>query len=509
MTRNPDLSEEITSRDVVKGAGTTLLARLGGVFEVIAQPAYVAMFGLAGYGLYAVLWAAVNLAENILDLGMAAGLQRVIPQSKTPQDEVTALRSAFLLGLLPCLLFAIVAHLCARQIAPLVNTADSDAANLVSFIGMFAWSLPLWAFIEISTSALRSKRLFGAEIRLRLLWEQVIRLIMAGALFALGFSTVALIYAHLASLSIICILCVRLLSQHFDLRLLLKGALFGPQFHLTLKSGLSVWPVNIISRLFGDGPPLLLNWLLPGASGAVSAGLYAIIRKISSIVQLVRTAFGYVLVPLASAASQGDASRVRDIYAFVTRLSFALAVPLGTVLAASSPTILLGFGDTALVAAPALVILIVSRIIEAVNGAAAPILQVTGGYANQLTGSAVGLVAASALGWFLLPEWGLTGMAISVSLGVVIAAILPIAQLHMYDRLHPFASPFAATVLRGTLISVCGLVAALAVQSLPTKSHAPLLFAVLLAAIWASARFALSREDRLMLGNTSKTLRLV
>lgn len=508
MTRNPDLTEEITPRDVAKGAGTTLLARLGGVFEVIAQPAYVAMFGLAGYGLYAVLWAAINLTENVLDMGMAAGLQRVIPQSKSPQDEAIALRTAFMLGVLPCLIVAITAHVCARQIAPLVNVSNADSAHLVDVIALFAWSLPLWAFVEISTSALRSKRLFGAEIRLRLLWEQVIRLIMAAVLFMCGFSTIALIYAHLASLSIICILCVRLLARHFSLRLLFKGPVFGDQFHVTLKSGVSVWPVNIASRLFADGPPLLLNWLLPGASGAVAAGLYAIARKVSSIVQLVRTAFGYVLVPLASAASQGDASRVHEIYAFVTRLSFTLAVPLGTVLAASSPTILLGFGKSALVAMPALIILIISRIIEAVNGAAAPILQVTGGYANQLTGSAVGLAASAAVGWCLLPEWGLTGMAIAVSIGVIIAAILPLAQLHVYDRLHPFPPPFGAVALRASLTSACGLLAALAVQLLPVQSHAPLLFVVLIATLWLTVRLALPLADRLMLGKAARTLRL-
>ena len=169
MTRNPTPEPVITARDVANGAGTTLLARLGGVFEVIAQPAYVAMFGLAGYGLYTVLWAAVNITENVLDLGMAAGLQRVIPQSKTPEDEVAALRAAFLIGLIPCIAAAVLASLGASYLASLVNAADADAARVALAIGRFSWSLPLWCFIEISTSALRSKRLFGAEIRLRYL----------------------------------------------------------------------------------------------------------------------------------------------------------------------------------------------------------------------------------------------------------------------------------------------------------------------------------------------------
>ena len=509
MTRNPKPELEITARDVAKGAGTTLLARLGGAFEVIAQPAYVAMFGLAGYGLYTVLWAAVNITENVLDLGMAAGLQRVIPQSKTPEDEVAALRAAFLIGLIPCIAVAVLASLGASYLASLVNAADADAARVALAIGRFSWSLPLWCFIEISTSALRSKRLFGAEIRLRLFWEQVIRLLMATSLFIAGVTTMALFYAHLASLAIICLLCVRLLARHFELTLLFKGPVFGAPFRVMLKSGLSVWPVNIASRLFADGPPIILNWMLPGAAGAVSAGLYAIARKVSSIVQLVRTAFGYVLVPLASAASQGEAGRVREMYAFVTRLSFALAVPLGTVLAASGPTILRGFGTGAAVALPALVILIVSRMIEAVNGAAAPILQVTGGYANQLTGSAVGLAASFGIGAVMLPAWGLTGMAIAVSVGVVIAAVLPLAQLHIYDRLHPFNTPFPRVMLRGSVISLAGLALALGVQILPLIAQPVLLPLILLATIWASARYALPHADRALLGKAGRVLRLV
>ena len=82
MTETPaNTPTPVTNRDFAKGAGTTVLARLGAVFEVVSQPLYVLMFGLAGYGLYAVLWAVVTLVENIADLGMPAALQRVVPQS--------------------------------------------------------------------------------------------------------------------------------------------------------------------------------------------------------------------------------------------------------------------------------------------------------------------------------------------------------------------------------------------------------------------------------------------
>ncbi len=499
----------ITNRDFAKGAGTTLLARLGAVFETISQPLYVLMFGLAGYGLYAVLWAAITLIENVADLGMPAALQRVVPQAASPQDELCALRCALLIGVIPSIFLALAIMLGAQAIAPLFNAADADAAMLVSVIQIYAWSLPLWAFVEVATAALRSKRMFGAEIRLRLLWEQVIRLGIAVALFFAGFGTMALFYAHLLSLVLTCLLALRLLTRYFDLRHFFSAKSAQPVFSEMLGAGLAVLPSNVVARLFSDGPPLLLNALLAGATGAISAALYVIARKISSIVQLVRTAFNYVLAPLASAASKGESGQVARIYGFVTRLSFALALPLGAVLGGGGSAILRLFGADASAALPALVILTVARIVEAVIGGAAPIQQVTSGFRSQLAGSLGGLATAAAICLWLMPAWGVTGMAIAVGAGVITSVAIPLYQLHLIAELHPFAAPFLQVMARSVLIALVTLMAALLITQLPQWSQLPMLIVALLIALWISARFALPLEDRRALGSAATKLRLV
>src|SRR3546814_7238929 len=68
----------VTSRHVARGLGTTVLARLGAMVEIVAAPLYVPMVGLVGYGLYAVLWAAINLLEEIFDTGMTSAMQRIV-----------------------------------------------------------------------------------------------------------------------------------------------------------------------------------------------------------------------------------------------------------------------------------------------------------------------------------------------------------------------------------------------------------------------------------------------
>ncbi len=504
-----EATEAVTSRDVAKGAGTTLLARLGGVIDVVAQPLYVWMFGLASFGLYAVLWSAVNLIENIADLGMTSALQRTVPQTKTKQAEMSALRAAVIVGVGPCLLVAAIVSLTASSLTHIFNAAPADAARMAGIIALFVWSLPLWAFVEIATSALRAKRVFGAEIRLRLFWEQVVRFGLAGSMWLMGFSTMALFYAHLASLSVICVLCIRLLSQHFDLRLAFKGPLIDDAWHDTVKAGLAVLPSNIVARLFGDAPQLVLNAWIPGAAGASAAGLYVIARKVSSIVQLVRTAFVYVLAPLASLASTGSKESVREIYGFATRVSFAVAVPMGAVLAVSAPAILATFGPEAAPALWALVILISARIIEAICGAAMPIQQVISKFRSQLVGSFLGLGVAALAVWLIMPAGGLTGITIAVALGLVVAAITPLWQVHAFDGLHPFARPFGRVAARALGISAVGLGLGLAIDQLPLIAQLPLLLPLLAGSLWCSARFALAREDRVALGKTGRKLRLV
>jgi len=242
----------VTSRSVARGLGTTVLARLGAVVEIVAQPLYVLMFGLAGYGLYAVLWAAVNLLENIFDLGMTSAMQRTVPQSASDAEAAAALRTAMIFGVGPCIVVAAIIAVFAADLGPLLNVADHDRELVTPAIRTFIWALPLWAFVEIATSALRARMVFGAEIRLRIVWEQVMRLVFAGLFFAGGLGLEGLFMAHLCSLAVTAALSIRLLARHYSFADVARPPKVSNTARDTFWAGLSILPSNIIGRLFGD-----------------------------------------------------------------------------------------------------------------------------------------------------------------------------------------------------------------------------------------------------------------
>lgn len=483
--------DEISARDVAKGAGTTLLARLGGVLEVVAQPLYIWLFGLAGYGFYGALWAATNLTQNVADLGTTGAMQRVIPQATSAQKEAAALRAALILGVIPCILIAITVFILAEPVSKFFNADARDSAQATEIIRLFIWALPLWSFVEVATSALRARRIFGAEIRLRLFWEQLIRLLVVVSLFFAGWSTRALYIGHLISLGATCLLCVRLLAKNFELRLMFKGPLVDDMFHATLKAGLAVLPTNIALRIFGDGPAIALNAILPGASGAVATSLYIVARKISSLVQLVRTAFAYVLAPLASALSKDGKEKVSSIYGFSTRVLVTLALPLAAVLGAMGPTILPVFGPGVEQALIAVWILLASRAFEAVCGAAAPIQQVVSAHRHQLVGSITGVVLAFVIGGYFTPQYGLSAMAWAVAIGLAAASAIPMIQLNLHDDLHPFERPFLAVLLKALGVAIAGSLLIVAIQFVPLLAQRVLFAGLVLVAFAFAPRVAI------------------
>lgn len=510
MTDEPDIrAQAITSHDVAKGAGTTLLARLGGVIEIVAQPAYVWLFGLASFGIYTAIWAAITLIQNIANLGMTSALQRTVPQAHSEREAVAALRAALVMGVVPCLIIALFMSVFAAHLTHIFNAAEADVSKIEFFLAVFAWSLPLWAFVEVATSALRARRVFGAEIRLRLFWEQIVRLIAAIGFWFAGFGTMSLFYAHLVSLLVICALCLRLIARNYDLSLLAAGPDQRRIWRETWFAGISVMPSNLVARGFSDVPTLVLNALLPGAQGAIAGAQFALARKVSSIVQTIRIAFAYVLSPLASAASTGGKSAVEPIYAYATRISLCVALPVTLVLIAGGDTILRAIGSGMETAYPALVLLLVARFAEAAMGTAMPIQQVVSGYSSQLLGSISGVAMACLIGALLLPHGGLTGMSIAVAAGLTVTSAVPVAQLYKQDGLHPFASPFASVIARTSGVSLLGFALGWAANSLPTALGLAAVLSVLLGTLWATCRLALPQEDRQSLGSMGRRLRLV
>ncbi|HWT13359.1 MAG TPA: lipopolysaccharide biosynthesis protein [Allosphingosinicella sp.] len=506
MTDPPDSAPAVTRGEVARGAGLAGLARSGALIEALAQPLYIWMFGLAGYGIYVVLWAAINLLTNLLDLSMTGALQRVVPTREGEEGAHGAVKLALLVTVLPAAAFALAVSLNAEAVAGLFSAAPEDAARLPVAVALFAWALPLWTFIEVATSAARARRAFGPEIRLRVFWEQFARLLFAGLFFAIGLESIGLMAAHLCSLALTALLCVPLLRRYYDLRLLARARLTWPLARELVGSGVALLPANLARRLLIDAPPLVINLILPGARGAAAAGLFEIGRKLSTVPYIVRQAFQYVLGPLSSAQAQADRSAIAPLYHFACRVSAALVVPLAGLMIFTAADFLSVYRREAAAALPVLAILSAARAAEAVVGPAATLIEMIGHRILPLLNSVVAVLVWIALALWLTPAYGAVGMALAVSAAILAATYAAAIELRISDGL----SPFDRKLFQGLAVALCGIACMALVEHFaggPVRFTANM--SLWLATSWLTMRFGLTREDRLALGGLSRRLRLV
>lgn len=498
----------VSTSEVAKGAGLAALSRLGALIEVIAQPAYTWMFGLTGYGVYVVLWAAINILANILDLAMGQALQRIVPAEGDREREHGAVRFALLTGTGLGVVAAFAMTLSSDWLASFVASAPEEAANLPQAIALFAWSLPLWIFVEIATAAARAKRAFGPEIRLRIFWEQVARLIFATGFFFTGFGLNGLLLGHMLSLAVTAILSAHLLGRYYDLGLLWRAPMPSVIRRSVLHSGAAMMPPAIARRAYNDLPPILLNLMVPGAAGATAAALFGIARKIASIPLIVRQSFLYVLSPLASAQAAVDRSAMLPMYRFSTHMSLLLAVPLAGFMILIASDMLSAFAPGSAAALPVLVVLLAARAGEAVIGPATPIVEMVGHRALPLLNSAIGLGLWLVLALWLVPEYGALGMALAVSVAVVVTAWLAVVELKVSDQLTPFGSGFWRAVLVGTAtIGLLWLVGE-GLEPFGARARALGLFALFWPLLWLGLKLGLDAANKIALGKFGRKLRL-
>lgn len=496
----------VTRGEVARGAGLAGLARLGALVEALASPLYVWLFGLATYGIYVVLWAAVNLVSNIVDLSMTSALQRVVPAAREEEKAHGAVRFALLVSVLPALLLALLVTLNADSVAGWLAAAPDDAAQLPQAVALFVWALPLWVFIEVATSAARARRAFGPEIRLRIFWEQSARILFALGFFLLGYDSLGLMLAHLASLTLTALLCVPLLARYYDLKLLLRAPITRPLAADLLGSGAALLPANLSRRLLIDAPPVILNLLLAGAAGASAAGLFEIARRISTIPHIVRQSFQYVLAPLASAQASIDRAEIAPLYGFASRVSTALVLPLAGLLVFAGTDILSVYRPEVAAALPLLYILVAARAVEAVVGPATTLVEMTGHRALPLLNSLIGILLWALLAALLTPAMGALGMAIAVAAATIVMPYAATLELRISDGL----SPFDRRLLAGLALALAGAALMAGAEYLfngPARFAS--VFLLWAATSWMALRHGLTEGDRLALGSVARRLRLV
>lgn len=436
---------------VAKSAGLAFLGRLGALVEIVTLSAFAWLYGSENLGLYFTLWAIVRVSTRLTEFAMPTALQRFIPASDCPERAQSIIKTAIAVPLALSVGLALIFTLLAPLLAEHINSGEQDAPHLVTIIRLYVWVLPFWTLLEILTASVRAQRKFGPEIKVRVFYEQGLRLVAGIVFFAFGYEVFGLFFAHLFSAIVTTFLSFRLASRFYDF----KAVLLAPFDRVLSKEMLSfsamMAPANFIKDVNSELPILLLNLMLPGAQGAHAATLYGTGRRIASALVVVRQSFEYVIAPFATAskaAAQHD--KLNDMYAFSTRLICCLIVPMSALLLLIRHEILWFWPPEIYGSAAVILVLALGRMIEALSGPACTLIEMLGHRSLPLINGMLGLTTMFTLQYLLAPTYGATGAAIAAAAGINVTSWLSLIEAHLIYKLQPYrrslVRPFSIVV---------------------------------------------------------------
>lgn len=441
---------------VARSAGLAFLGRLGALVEIIALPAFAWLYGAANMGLFFTLWALVRVSTRFTEFAMPTTLQRFVPASDCPQRAQSIIKIAIAVPLALSTALALIITLLAPVLAETINAREEDAAHLVTIIRLYIWVLPFWTMLEVLTASVRAQRKFGPEIKVRVFYEQGLRLVAGVVFFALGYKTFGLFYAHLFSAIVTAFLSFRLACRFYDFKAVLLAPFDRALSREMLSFAAMMTPANFIKDVNSELPILLLNIMLPGVQGAHAAALYGVGRRLASALVVVRQSFEYVIAPFATASRAAEQhDKLNDMYAFSTRLICCLIVPMAALLLLIRHEILWFLPTEFYGAASVVLVLALGRMLEALTGPACTLVEMLGHRALPLINGSLGVITMITLQYFLAPTYGATGAAIAAAAGINVTSGLSLLEAHLIYRLQPYRR---SLVRPFTIVLVCTLV---------------------------------------------------
>lgn len=199
-----------------------------------------------------------------------------------------------------------------------------------------------------------------------------------------------------------------------------------------------------------------LDIVLVGAlAGIPQAALYAAATRFLTLGQMAGGAVSQSVQPhLGEALARRDHTTASELYQVSTTWLVCLTWPIYLMLIVFAPTVLGIFGEQYDAGATVVVILCSSMLLATACGMVDMVLTMAGRTSWNLVNVLIAFAVNLSLDLLLIPRYGITGAAIGWAAAIVAANIIPLLQVGLLLRLHPFGAGTRTALLLSSLTFV-------------------------------------------------------
>jgi O-antigen/teichoic acid export membrane protein len=186
--------------------------------------------------------------------------------------------------------------------------------------------------------------------------------------------------------------------------------------------------------------------------GPVDAAIYTAATRFLVVGQLGNSAIGMAAQPqLTRLFAVGDRTGANAVYQATTGWLILLTWPIYLLVAIFGPDVLVIFGRSYHGGAAVMLILAMAMLVATGCGQVDTVLIATGRSSWSLYNGLLAMVVNIGVDLALIPRLGITGAAIGWAAAIGITNLVPLAQVALAARVHPFGSGTAAALLLTTL----------------------------------------------------------
>lgn len=443
QTQTTDTSDRLI-RKAAKGGGIAFAGNI--VDKGLRFPLEMLLarvLGAGDYGTYSLGYGLVIIAAELSMLGLSSGIVRFGALYKGIGD-IKRVKGTLSSALRISTLSSIVAG----GLLFLFSASVSDMFNmpkLVNVLKIFAFAFPFYIITLMAGHGAGAFQAITCKTAITNICRPLANVTIVAIIFLFGFRLLGAVHGFLISSAISAFFGLYLLKRIFpDLVSELK-----PSYEVgkLLRFSLPVLFVGFSHVLLGYTDRIMLGYF----TASKDLGVYSAAATISQQAGLITFSFGYIFCPMISDLyHRNEFKDLGRLYKTVTRWIVSINVVILLLLILFSKQIMGLFGSEFTSGWVVLVILSSVHLIGYSTGGALVgyVLRMSGKQDIELINSIVMLVTNITLNFWLIPQYGILGAAISTGTSFALINIARILEVLVLLRIHPYDTnyykPFVA-----------------------------------------------------------------
>lgn len=383
--------------------GTIFTTATGYVFKV-----YLARtLGAEALGVYALGMTIVGLLGIFNAFGLPQAAVRFVA-AYYATGRVELLRKFLARGVSLLLISNVALSLILLLIGPWIALRVYHTAALAKYFGLFALIMLLGAFTTFLGQVLAGYKDVMRRTVITNFIGTPMTMAFSVALIVMGLGLKGYIVAQvLAAEGVVLLLAVSVLNLTPP----------GPSFFTGISSPLEEEVVSFSTLAFGVSAMEFLlaqsdKVLIGVYLNARDVGIYAVAMALVAFVPIVLQSVNQIFSPtIADLHARGQLAMLARIFQTLTKWSFGLTLPLAAVMIIFAPVLMRIFGNDFEIGWPILVIGTVGQLVNCGVGSVGYLLMMSGYQRDLVRIQAVMAVVMLALGFLLIPRWGIVGAA--------------------------------------------------------------------------------------------------